>query len=183
MKGETMLVRDIMRTNVVTVPPEYTVRELTRLLSDEGITGVPVVTDAGEVLGVVSSTDVVRLAAEAAEVPVTGTRWVPVGVAETSGDPEDEAPDPYSDYFLPEDAPVVRPEWGAAGGDGPMDSLTVSDIMTPVTFSVEPGSTLRDLADFLVRGRIHRALVLEDGRLEGIVTTMDVLQVLATGEI
>lgn len=174
-----MTVKDIMRGDVVTVPPDLTVRELTRLLSDQGITGVPVVTDSGEVLGVVSSTDVVRLAAEAAEVSVTGTRWIPVAAAE--GDPEDESSDPYSDYFLPEDAPVVRPEWAASGNDGPLDNLTVSDIMTPVTFSVEPGTSVRDLADFLVRGRIHRALVLDDGRLKGIVTTMDVLQAVADG--
>lgn len=176
-----MTVKDIMRSDVVTVPPDLTVRELTRLLSDQGISGVPVVTESGEVLGVVSSTDVVHLAAEAAEVSVTGTRWVPVSAPER--DLEDEAVDPYSDYFLPEDAPVVRPEWAASGNDGPMDSLTVSDIMTPVSFSVRPETSLRDLADFLVRGRIHRALVLDDGRLEGIVTTMDVLQMVADGRI
>jgi len=176
-----MLVRDIMRTDVVTAPPDLTVRELTRLLADQGITGVPVVTDSGEVLGVVSATDVVRLEAEAAEVSVTGTRWVPVAVPETGADQEDESVDPYSDYFLPEDAPIVRPEWTAVGNDGPLDTLTVSDIMTPVTFSVEPDTSVKDLADFLVRGRIHRALVLDDGRLEGIVTTMDVLQAVADG--
>lgn len=178
-----MRVKDIMRNDVVTAPPELTVRELTRLLADEGITGVPVVTDAGEVLGVVSATDVVRLAAEASEVSVTGTRWVPVAAPESYGDSDDEPVDPYSDYFLPEDAPVVRPEWAASGNDGPLDNLTVSDIMTPVTFAVEPGSSLKELADFLVRGRIHRALVLDDGRLEGIVTTMDVLQAVAEGRI
>lgn len=178
-----MKVRDIMRSQVVTAPPELSVRELTRILADQGITGVPVVTPSGEVLGVVSATDVVRLAAEASEVSVTGTRWIPVSTADSTTDPEDDQVDPYSDYFLPEDAPVVRPEWAAAGMDGPMDRLTVSDIMTPVTFSVEPGTSLRELADFLVRGRIHRALVLDDGRLEGIVTTMDVLQAVAEGNL
>lgn len=176
-----MLVRDIMRKEVVTVPPELTVRELTRLLADEGITGVPVVTSSGEVLGVVSATDVVRVTAESVEVPVRGTPWVPAPVPEGSTDPEDEAVDPYSDYFLPEDAPVMRADWADLGTDGPLDSLTVSDIMTPVTFAVESGTSLKDLADFLVRGRIHRALVLNDGRLEGIVTTMDVLKVVAAG--
>lgn len=176
-----MLVRDVMRADVVTAPPELTIRELTRLLADEGITGVPVVSPSGEVLGVVSATDVVRLTAESTEVPVRGTAWVPAAVPEGSKDPEDEEVDPYSDYFLPEDAPVVRPEWASVGGDGPLDTLTVSDIMTPVTFSVESGTSLKDLADFLVRGRIHRALVLNDGRLEGIVTTMDVLKVVAAG--
>ena len=53
-----MNVRDIMRTAVVTAHPDQTVRELTRLLSEHGISGVPVVDDGGAVLGVVSSSDV-----------------------------------------------------------------------------------------------------------------------------
>lgn len=180
-----MTVRDIMRRDVTTAPPDLSVRDLTRLLSESGITGVPVVSASGEVQGVVSATDVVRLAAEAAEMSMTRTRWVAVPTTETGtgGDPEDENVDPYSDYFLPEDAPVVGPDWSFGQSDGPMDNYTVADIMTPVTFSVEPDTSLRDLADFLSRGRIHRALVLEDGRLEGIVTTMDVLEAVAEGKL
>lgn len=178
-----LTVREIMRSEVVTVAPEASVRELTRILSEEGITGVPVVTPSGEVLGVVSATDIVRLEAESAEVPVAGTRWIPLAGPDADEASEDEEVDPYSDYFLPEDAPVVRAEWGEVSPEGPLDTLTVKDIMTPVTFAVEPDTSLQDLADFLVRGRIHRALVLDDGRLEGIVTTMDVLKVVAAGNM
>ncbi len=170
-----MMVKDIMHSEVVTAAPEVTVRELARILSEEGISGVPVVADSGEVLGVVSSTDVVRLAAHSSEVEVTGGRWVRVAPPEGTVDPEDEDVDPLSDYFLPEDSPAFGAEW-ASDGQGPMDTLTVSEIMTPVSFSVEPDATLKSVADFLVRGRIHRALVVEDGRLEGIVTSMDVLK-------
>ena len=57
-----MNVRDIMRTDVVTAHPDQTVRELTRVLAEHGISGVPVVTDSGEVLGVVSASDVIQVA-------------------------------------------------------------------------------------------------------------------------
>jgi CBS domain-containing protein len=177
-----MNVRDIMRTDVVTAHPDHTVRELTRLLAEHGISGVPVVTDSGEVLGVVSSSDVVRVAAEADSIPVTGTRWIPVSAPESTVDPEDPPVDPYSDYFLPEEAPIVGPDWDTGEADGAMDQLTVSDIMTPVTFTVEGKASVAELADFLVRGGIHRALVLNEGRLEGIVTAMDILRVVAEGE-
>lgn len=177
-----MKVRDIMHTDVVTAHPDQTVRELTRVLAEHGISGVPVVTDGGEVLGVVSSSDVVRVAAESDSAPVTGTRWIPVNVPENTVDPEDPVVDPYSDYFLPEEAPVVAAEWDAGEQDGPMDRLSVSDIMTPVTFTVDGDASLPDLADFLVRGKIHRALVLEEGRLRGIVTAMDVLRIVAEDE-
>lgn len=182
IEGREMKVRDIMHRDVVTAHPDQTVRELTRLLAEHGISGVPVVTDSGEVLGVVSSSDVVRVAAESDSAPVTATRWIPVSVPENTVDPEDPVIDPYSDYFLPEEAPVVGADWGAGEQDGPMDRLSVSDIMTPVTFTVDGEADLPDLADFLVRGKIHRALVLEEGRLLGIVTAMDILRVVAEGQ-
>ena len=48
-----------------------------------------------------------------------------------------------------------------------------------VSFSVPPEMPIPDLCQFLVRGRIHRALVVEDGQLLGIVTSHDVLRGLA----
>ena len=175
-----MMVKDIMHTDVVTAPPEVTVRELARLLSDEAISGVPVVSPSGEVLGVVSTTDVVRLAAHSSEVDMAGGRFVAVTPPEGTVDPEDEVVDPLSDYFLPEDSATFGAEWAPEAVTA-MDQMTVSEIMTPVSFSVGPDTSIKALADFLVRGRIHRALVVEDGRLQGIVTTMDVLKAMANG--
>lgn len=182
-------VRDLMQTDVVTVSPETSVRELTRILAESGVSGVPVVTDSGEVLGVVSSSDVVRLAAEEREggIAVSGLgQWTPMSVATLSGEGEeyegdDEQTQDMGAYFLPEDSPVLGPDWSRTPDAGPMDDLTVSDLMTPVTFSVPMSATLRELAEFLVRGRIHRAVVLDDGRLQGIVSTMDVLRAVAEG--
>ena len=203
-----MNVRDIMRTAVVTAHPDQTVRELTRLLSEHGISGGPVVDDGGAVLGgvsssasplrardlrgargrrrgavlgVVSSSDVIRVAAGSDSVPLAALPWVNPSVPENTVDPEDPPPDPYSDYFLPEEAPVVAPDWDAGDRDGPLDQLSVADIMTPVTFNIDGDATLAELADFLVRGRIHRAIVLDQGRLAGIVTAVDVLRAVAEG--
>ena len=180
-----LTVRDLMQTDVVTVGPQTSVRELTRVLVDSGISGVPVVGPMGDVQGVVSSSDVVRLAAEERDAKVTlQSVWVKGStLAGAEVDPEDDHADPLSDYFLPEDAPILAPEWGVAHGDGPMDELTVADIMTPVTFTLPLTTAVKDLAEFLVRGRIHRAVVVEDGRLQGIVTTMDVLRALADGRL
>jgi CBS domain-containing protein len=177
-------VRDLMQTDVVTATPDMTARELARVLADQGISGVPVVSGSGEVIGVASSSDVVRIAAEELEIRVSSARWVPAPGAAETVDVEDDLTDPFSDFFLPEDAPVLGPELERLeDDDGPLDRLTVSDIMTPVSFSVPPTASVRELAEFLVRGRIHRAVVLEDGRLVGIVTTMDVLRGLAEGRI
>ena len=57
-----MKVCDLMTKDVVSVTPETTLREAATLLVDKGISGVPVVNEAGEVVGVLSEADVVMKA-------------------------------------------------------------------------------------------------------------------------
>lgn len=174
----TTRVRDIMRTEVVTVTPDTSMLALARVLSDHGVSGVPVVAD-GRLVGVVSSTDVVRAAAEEGDVPAGRTRWVALpSLAEA--EPEDEDWDPHAAYFLPEDGPRLARVWDGDAFGGGLADVLVADVMTPVTFSVSPDASVEELAGFLLRGRIHRAVVERDGRLLGIVTTFDLLRVLAT---
>lgn len=173
-------VGDIMQTEVTTVSPGTSVRELTRVLADQGISGVPVVSRGGRVVGVVSSTDVVRFTAEAEDLEVPVPVW-PRRDASWGRTPTDdeEAPEGYPDYFLPEEVPDTFTGWGEELGNAAFDEFTVSDIMTPVPFSVAANASVKELAEFLLRGRIHRAVVTEDDHLVGIVTTMDVLRALS----
>jgi CBS domain-containing protein len=179
-------VKDIMQKDVVTVTTDTSARYLARLLADEEISGVPVLDGNGSLAGVVSSTDLVRLAAEEA-----GTRVRPVGVGvgvdpimDRSAD-EDEAPadeDPYG-FFLPEDSPFAGQQVLEEWPDSDFDTVLVSDIMTPVSFSVEPDTSVPELCEYLVRGRIHRAVVVEGSQLRGIVTSADVLRAVADRKI
>lgn len=65
-------------------------------------------------------------------------------------------------------------------GDGD-EVATVREIMTADLFSVEPTASLTTLLDFFARTGLHRAPVLEDGELVGIVSASDLLP-LITGE-
>ena len=69
-----LAVRDIMRTDVVTVRSDDTARALARVLSDSEISGAPVLDGHGKVVGVASATDLVRLAAEDAEMNLSAVR-------------------------------------------------------------------------------------------------------------
>lgn len=178
-----LTVRDIMNEDVVTVAPETTVRQLARILADEEISGAPVVDSNGVLLGVVSATDVVRLAAEDADIHVASSA-LPADRAvlpDPSGDEEPD-PDPYG-FFLPEDSPFSGERFLEQFTESEFDAALVSDIMTPVAFTVTPGTSVTELADFLVRGRIHRAVVVEDGRLQGLVSSADVLRAVADGRL
>ena len=178
-----LTVRDVMSAPVVTVSPDITVRQLARLLADEEISGAPVVDGNGTLLGVVSATDVVRLAAEDAEVHIASSSLPSDRAAfpDPSGDEEPE-PDPYG-FFLPEDSPFSGERLLDQFAESELDAALVSEIMTPVAFSVGPDDSLKELAEFLVRGRIHRAVVVEGDRLRGIVSSADVLRAVADGRL
>ena len=178
-----LTVRDVMSAPVVTVSPDITVRQLARLLADEEISGAPVVDGNGTLLGVVSATDVVRLAAEDAEVHIASSSLPSDRAAfpDPSGDKEPE-PDPYG-FFLPEDSPFSGERLLDQFAESELDAALVSEIMTPVAFSVGPDDSLKELAEFLVRGRIHRAVVVEGDRLRGIVSSADVLRAVADGRL
>lgn len=55
--------------------------------------------------------------------------------------------------------------------------------MTPATFAVRSTTSVVELARFLVRAGIHRALVIDAGRLTGVVSTFDIVQDLAEQEL
>lgn len=178
-----LTVRDIMSSTVVTVGRNTTVRHLARVLADGEISGAPVVDADGRLLGVVSATDVVRLAADDADVHVAASA-LPADRADVPNPffDEDPDPDPYG-FFLPEESPFAGEELLDLFTESELDEVEVGDIMTPVAFSVAPLTSVKELADFLARGRIHRAVVEEDGRLVGIVTSGDVLKAVAEGRL
>jgi len=178
-------VKDIMQKHVVTVAPDTTARYLARLLADEEITGVPVVDANGQLVGVVSSTDLVRLAADETGIevrPVDLERDVDPMLDPDAETADAEEPDPYG-FFLPEDSPFTPQRVLEQWPDSEFDSVLVRDIMTPVSFSVSSDTTVPELCEFLVRGRIHRAVVVDDDRLLGIVTSGDVLRAVADQKV
>jgi predicted transcriptional regulator len=56
----TMHASDVMIQDVLTVPESMPLKEVARLLAEKQITGAPVVNAKGEVVGVISETDIIR---------------------------------------------------------------------------------------------------------------------------
>ena len=156
-------VRDIMETDVVTVRPDLPVKSLMEVLEENRITGAPVVDDEENVVGVVSATDVVRLAAEEEEE----------GDARTGADEEE------SGYFYAGGRGGFLPALPSGLPKTRLGTRPVRDVMTRATFSVRPEATLPEAARFLHQARIHRALVFDGSRLLGLVTTMGIMEALA----
>jgi CBS domain-containing protein len=57
-------VDELMQKDVKTIAPEATVAELVQAMADSRVSGLPVVMPSGEMVGVVSATDVLQASAE-----------------------------------------------------------------------------------------------------------------------
>ena len=81
-----MRIMDVMSTEVVTVAPDSTLKQIATLLAGHGISGAPVVDSKGQVLGIVSETDLVveesgsgRVARRASEVMTAPAITIDIG--------------------------------------------------------------------------------------------------------
>src|SRR5512140_2384923 len=143
--------RDVMIHPVCAVRESWTVHELASYFTEKGISGAPVLDAAGRLSGVVSLSDIVD--------QVTNDRA-----------PDGRTSRAWEKRFNPEDLT------GLAIEDG---GRLVSEIMTPTCFTLPDTTPLPKIAQTMVAGCIHRLLVTRQGRVVGIVTTLDLLRELA----
>ncbi len=156
----SVLARDVMQRNVGIIDAGSSLKELERAFDEAGVSGFPVV-EGGRVVGVVSRTDVLhQLGGSAAGEPRLSTFYADLGNFETARTGERFA-----------DA--------AARGGKPVGDLCVSDLMTPSVVTVSPEATLHDVSRTLVDHRIHRVLVTDDGMLLGVVSSLDLVRLVA----
>lgn len=151
--------RDIMRRPVFRLTRGTILRDAARQLTDRNISGAPVIGDDGGLLGVVSLFDMVAQMA-GLEAPEEGR-----GGFYSYQYPGEDAEDWESD--------VRRAE------ENPFDETTIDEIMTPKIVSVAPGLPVEKVARRMVAERIHRVLVMEDGELLGVISTMDLLRAMS----
>ncbi len=148
--------RDLMETPVITVSPNDPLSGVRQLFFNEEIHGAPVVDDEGCVLGVLTSTDLLRAASD-----------------------EHDSARGDAGYFR-ELFETAGPDWETAP-DGFLDRLrerTVSEFMTETVASVDVNSAVSEIARTLRRNRIHRVLVVEGDLLRGIISTFDLVGLL-----
>jgi CBS domain-containing protein len=146
-----------MTTNVITVDPDMSVQAVAQLLSERGISGVPVVDAANHLVGIVSEGDLlhrVETGTERRPERLTGRRrswWL-----DTIGSPQELARDYLKSH-----------------------GRTAEDVMTRDVVTVTDTTELADVAMLLEIKRIKRVPVLCDGKLVGIVSRANLVRALA----
>jgi len=149
--------RDIMRSKIFTADPNWTIDKLSRFLEEKSITGAPVVDTEGKPIGVVSVTDIAR----------------EHSIAKDSG----HGREPHDFYSTSDNLP----NWGEVVNTlrvEPEDKILVKDIMTPMVFDVTEETRVNKIAETMIRGRIHRVFVTKDKKLTGIITALDMLNLI-----
>ena len=150
--------RDIMTPNVKAVPQDWTMQQLAEFLTENEITGSPVCDDSERIIGIVTLKDIAEF------------RWNQV-----SGEPEKELSDDEK-----QEARQIRQMMFEGMTRTPVE---VHDIMTPSVMSVGEDTSVRTIADIMMAEHLHRIFVTEKEAITGIITTYDMLKLVAEPEL
>ncbi|HEU5260849.1 MAG TPA: CBS domain-containing protein [Gemmatimonadales bacterium] len=174
-------VRDVMSSELVTVSPELTLRDMVELLTDRHIGGAPVVA-RDRVLGVISASDVLAFEAATPGVPTERAEQAEWEL-ETPEEWEEGAEAPgtfFSEWWADAGADVAERFEEIRGAEWDvLAEHTVAEAMSPSVCSVQPDTELAAAARYMLRRNIHRVLVMEEGKPVGILTTTDVVRAVA----
>jgi CBS domain-containing protein len=149
---------DVMNRALVCASPDQDLLEVEGVLLERRISGLPVV-QQGRLVGVISASDVAR---------------VQVLMNSLDGQVNDRLDWPMqADGFQHSDAPDFH------GFREMIGRLKVSDAMRDQVVVCEPQAPLAEVANKMLGERIHRVIVVEGEKPVGIITSLDLVRVLA----
>jgi CBS domain-containing protein len=147
---DTVRVRDIMTTDVVTVRDDANLVDVARTMLDRGVGCLPVVDEAGLLVGIVTQGD---FTGKRRGFPFSAVR----------------APQLFGEWV---DAEGVERIYAGAR------ERRVREIMTEEVVTVTEDDSLTDVVVVMVERDVDRLPVVRDGAVVGIVTGRDLLRVL-----
>jgi CBS domain-containing protein len=146
-----MLVKEVMTDDPITVSDSTEIFKAARILLDNRINGVPVVDDAGKLVGILCQSDVI---AQQKKLPVPSLFSFLDG------------------YISLSSAKTMEKEFRKIA------ATAVSDAMTPNPVTVTPESDIETVAALMVDQNFHTIPVVENGLLVGVVGKEDILRTL-----
>jgi CBS domain-containing protein len=184
-------IRDIMTSDPITVSPGTSLRDAMELFTREHISGAPV-SSGGKLVGVISASDLMAFAAappENGHDPESDAEFLDLSEigddvgAELAGDTLSDGAF-FTDLLSDADTEVDRRF--AAMSEPAMDALdefTVADAMTTSVKAIGPDETATAAARLMQKAGVHRLLVMDRGRLAGIISTTDLNRAVAEGRL
>lgn len=141
--------KEIMTENPIAVTPETKITEAARLLLENRINGLPVVDEAGNLIGIICQSDLI---AQQKKISLPSLFTI-------------------LDSFIPLSAPskMEREIQKVA-------ATSVDHAMTRKPVAVGPDATVEEIATLMVEKNFHTIPVVENGKLVGVIGKEDVLR-------
>ena len=150
--------KDIMTKNVICVNPDMRINELNKAFIKDGITGAPVVDESGNLIGVVSKSDIVNYDFKKGMHATSMSDYY----SSTGLEPQQ-----MTDDFIKTDTLTFV-------------DATVKDIMKSSVITAQPDDSIQDLSREMYDKKIHRLVIVEGNKVAGIVSTLDILKIVGT---
>ncbi|MCC6727771.1 MAG: CBS domain-containing protein [Chthonomonadales bacterium] len=142
----TICAHDIMTESVEVVAVDAPLREVASILAAGRISGAPVVDATGNVVGVVSGSDIVDAIARAASLQ----------------------PGPFDGLYVVHEAEQAAMESAL--------NRPVGEVMSTELVAADEEASISDLIDLILEHHVNRVPILHGRKPVGIVTTEDVLR-------
>jgi predicted transcriptional regulator len=152
-----LVARDIMTPHVKSVPQTWTMQKFAKFLSDNEISGSPVIDEEGEVIGIATLKDIADF----------HLNHVSSDHEKRMSDDELKEARRLRQFIFEEMIKVP---------------VEVRDIMTPIVFSVEEDAPVKEIAEIMMDEHLHRIFVIHAGEVTGIITTFDLLKIIADAQ-
>ena len=157
-----MLVDEVMTREVITLSADQTISDAVAKMAEKGISGAPVVDDSGQIAGIITENDILNAlknTGKRLEMVYPSLSMVSVSFIETMD--EKETMDAFKEIA----------------------NTKVSDIMTKTVTTVQAGSNLALVVNFIILKNVNRIPVMEGGKVIGIVSRADIIQGLARSNV
>jgi CBS domain-containing protein len=144
--------RDIMTKEVLTVSPETSIADLSKILENRQIGGVPVVDQDGRLVGVITQSDLLERARDLEMPPA-------VNILDFH-------------FYLQIPSHLLRKVEKMLG-------TSVGDCMTPDPVTVAPDTPVARIAALMAKQQVHTIPVVKAGKIVGIIGKMDLVRAMA----
>jgi len=141
-----MKVKDFMTRQVVTVTPETSILGAARLMLDHKISGLPVVTDDGRVVGIISEHDLLR--GGTGDVNTERSHWLRLMIEQVN----------------------------LADETARLQKRKVREAMTPDPVTITETAPLEEAGRLIAENDVKRLPVVRDNRLVGIIARTDIVR-------
>ena len=147
--------RDIMTRDPITISPETEIAEAAKLLLEKNINGVPVVSETGQLVGILCQSDLIK---QQKKLPIPSIFTLLDGFISLT-----------SMKHLEKEVRKIT-------------GTTVAHTMTPDPATIPSDVTIQEIAGLMVDKNFHTLPVVDEGKLVGIIGKEDVLRTMMPGE-